>query len=263
MVPETSPLKVRFSIQPCPEGEDAVGRGELEGEFWAVGAVGVPQAATARASAIAARRPADPGMCRRMLPVTRASDLAEAMRSIERAYLIGVDGATEVLLIRHGDVYDDAEDEVDPPLSATGRQQAKRLAERLRKLKVDALYSSPLKRALETARALGLEPRIDPRLVEVATTLDGSSHIEVTEPPDKVVERMRAAVADAVAAHPGGRVVMIGHGVAILHYLCDVMRLEFGQLRIYPRFTGINVVRVLGERRMVGSLGDVAHLESG
>ena len=72
---------------------------------------------------------------------------------------------------------------------------------------------------------------------------------------------MSAAVTDAVAAHPGGRIVMIGHGVAILHYLCNVMRLDFGQLRIYPHFTGINVVRVLGDRRMVGSLGDIAHLE--
>jgi probable phosphoglycerate mutase len=198
-----------------------------------------------------------------MLPVTRAADFAEAMRSIERAFLIGVEGATEVLLIRHGDVYDDAEEDVDPPLSAAGREQAQRLARRLRQIEVDALYSSPLKRALETARAIGLETKIEPRLVEVETTLDGDSHIEVTEPPDHVVERMRAAVADAVAAHPGGRVVMIGHGVAILHYLCDVMRLEFGQLRIYPRFAGINVVRVLGDRRMVGSLGDVAHLEGG
>jgi broad specificity phosphatase PhoE len=114
---------------------------------------------------------------------------------------------------------------------------------------------------METARAIRADVIVEPRLVEVDTKLGENSHIEVTEPPEKVVERMRAAVTDAVEAHPGGRVVMIGHGVAILHYLSDVMRLEFGQLRIYPRFTGINVVRVLGERRMVGSLSDVAHLE--
>jgi len=126
---------------------------------------------------------------------------------------------------------------------------------------VDALYSSPLRRALETAQALKREVIVEPRLVEVDTTLGDNAHIEVTEEPEKVVERMSAAVTDAVAAHPGGRIVMIGHGVAILHYLCSVMRLDFGQLRIYPHFTGINVVRVLGDRRMVGSLGDIAHLE--
>src|SRR5947207_1352740 len=82
-------------------------------------------------------------------------------------------------------------------------------------------------------------------LVEVGTSLNVSAHIEVTEPPEEVVERMTAAVSEAVAAHPGGRIVMIGHGVAILHYLCDVMRIDFGALRIYPHFTGINTVRVL------------------
>jgi probable phosphoglycerate mutase len=196
-----------------------------------------------------------------MLTVTRATDLAQAMHAIERAFLIGVDGATEVMLIRHGDVYDEAEDDVDPPLSPRGREQAKRLAARLQRLQVDALYSSPLRRAMETAEALGRDVIVEPRLVEVDTSLSDNSHIEVTEPPDQVVERMSALVDDAVAAHPGGRVVMIGHGVAILHYVCNVMRLDFGQLRIYPHFTGINVVRVLGDRRMVGSLADIAHLE--
>ena len=238
------------------------GRGEADGAGLEllVGAGEAPQAATSKASPIAARRPADPGMCRRMLTVTRATDLAQAMHAIEKAFLIGVEGATEVLLIRHGDVYDEVEEDPDPPLSPRGREQAERLAGRLRSLEFEALYSSPLRRALETARAIGREVIVEPRLVEVDTALSADSHIEVTEPPERVVERMRAAVADAVAAHPGRRVVMIGHGVAILHYLCDVMRLEFGQLRIYPSFTGINVVRVLGDRRMVGSLADVAHL---
>ena len=193
--------------------------------------------------------------------MTRATDLARAMHSIEQAFLIGVEGATELLLIRHGDVYEDAADELDPPLSASGRDQAARLAARLNRGRLNAVYSSPLRRALETAQAIRREVTVEPRLVEVDTTLGDDSHIEVTEPPDKVVERMQAAVDEAVARHPGGRVVMVGHGVAILHYLCDVMRLEFGQLRIYPHFTGINVVRTLGDRRMVGSLADIAHLE--
>jgi len=193
--------------------------------------------------------------------VTRATDLAKAMHAIERAFLVGVEGATEVLLIRHADGYDEAEDEVDPPLSSRGRWQAERVGERLRRLHIEGLYSSALRRALETARPIGHDVIIEPRLLEVETSLGDNTHIEVTEPPALVVARMTAAVADAVAAHPAGRVVMIGHGVAILHYLCDVMRLEFQQLRLYPHFTGINLVRVLGDRRMVGSLADVAHLE--
>jgi broad specificity phosphatase PhoE len=187
--------------------------------------------------------------------------LATAMRSIEAAFLVGVPGATEVWLVRHGDCYENLGRQEDPPLSEQGRGQARRLAERLKRLRYDAVYSSPLRRALETARAITPDVRVDERLVEVHTELD-NGHIEVAEQPAQVLARMKAAVADAVAAHTGGRVIMVGHGVAILGYICDVLRMEFGTLRLLPYYTSVNVVRVLGDRRMVGSLADVAHLEA-
>ena len=73
---------------------------------------------------------------------------------------------------------------------------------------------------------------------------------------------MRAAVDDAVAAHPAARVVMIGHGIAILNYLTAVLRLVPGTLRLYPSFTGVSIVRAQGDRRAAGTLFDVSHLES-
>src|SRR6266481_1058277 len=187
--------------------------------------------------------------------------MATAMRSIEAAFLVGVPGATEVWLIRHGDCYEDISAEHDPPLSDMGREQARRLGARLGRLPYDAVYSSPLRRALETARAITGEVRVDERLVEVHTELD-NGHVAVAEQPDQVLARMRAAVADAVAAHPAGRVIMVGHGVAILGYICDVLRMDFGTLRLPPYYTSVKVVRFLGDGRMVGSLADVAHLEA-
>jgi probable phosphoglycerate mutase len=184
------------------------------------------------------------------------------MRSIERAHLIGVNGVTEVLLIRHGDVYQDNADALDPPLSALGRQQATKLAARLTRIELGAVYASPLKRALETARALRQDVIVEPGLAEVQTRLNGS-RILVTETREKIVGRMAAAVDKAVEKHAGQRIAMVGHGVAILHYLSYVMRLNYEDLRLYPHFTGINVVRILGDRRMVGSLADIAHLEAG
>ena len=53
---------------------------------------------------------------------------------------------------------------------------------------------------------------------------------------------------------------MVTHGIAILNYLCDVLQLAPGTLRLFPDFTSISVVRVKGDRRMAGSLCDVAHL---
>lgn len=190
--------------------------------------------------------------------------MASAMRSIEAAFLVDgrgatVAGATEVWLVRHGDCYDGIMGE-DPPLSPQGREQARRLAERLSRVHHDAVYSSPLRRALETAWAISPDIRVDERLVEVHTELD-NGHVHPAEAPDQVLARMRGAVDDAVAAQHGGRVIMVGHGVAILGYLCDVLRIEFGTLRVLPYYTSVNIVRVLGDRRMVGSLADIAHLE--
>jgi probable phosphoglycerate mutase len=187
--------------------------------------------------------------------------LTAAMRSIEAAFLIGVEGTTEVWLVRHADCYDElADEDADPPLSPRGREQAQRLSERLARLGFDAVYSSPARRALETARSITSEIHVDERLVEIATELE-DGHIEVSESPESAVQRMRQAVEDGVAAHTGGRVVLVGHGVAIMAYLCDVLRLEFGALRLLPYYTSVNVVRLLRDRRMVGSLADVAHLE--
>jgi len=77
-----------------------------------------------------------------------------------------------------------------------------------------------------------------------------------------IVARMRAAVDDAVAVHPAGLVLMIGHGIAILNYLADLLRLSPGSLLLYPPFTGVSIVRVRDARRAVGTLFDVSHLEA-
>src|ERR1051326_4603132 len=157
--------------------------------------------------------------------------MASAMRSIEAAFLVDdrgatLAGATEVWLVRHGDCYAGITTE-DPALSPQGREQVRRLAERLRRLRFDAVYASPLRRALETARAVCDDVVVEERLVEVHTELE-DGHVVPAEQAEDVLARMREAVADAVAAHRGGRVLMVGHGVAILGYVCDVLRLEFG-----------------------------------
>ncbi len=190
--------------------------------------------------------------------------MASAMRSIETAFLVDANGATlpgatEVWLVRHGDCYDEITSE-DPALSPRGREQARRLADRLRRLDVAAVYVSPMRRARETAAAVSSHVCVEERLIEVQTELE-DGHVHPAEMPDQVLERMRTAVSDAVAAHSEGRVVMIGHALSIMCYLCDVLRVEFGTFRLLPYYTSVNIVRVLGDRRMVGSLGDVAHLE--
>jgi 2,3-bisphosphoglycerate-dependent phosphoglycerate mutase len=182
------------------------------------------------------------------------------MRSLQRAYLIGVDGVTEIWLVRHADVYDELGEVSDPPLSRLGREQAARLAQRLKSVDIQAVYSSPHRRALQTAAAISERVASDPRLAEARAGY-AAGKVELQERPEAVIQRMQDAVDSAVAAHPGGRIVMVTHGIAILTYLCDILRLAPGTLRLFPDFTSISVVRVKDDRRMAGSLCDTAHLE--
>jgi len=77
--------------------------------------------------------------------------------------------------IRHGESSYNAEGRVqgqsDVPLSELGLRQSAAVAAALADQRVDALYASPLRRAMQTAQpvaeALKQEIRTDPRLMEV------------------------------------------------------------------------------------------------
>src|SRR4029077_5687437 len=197
-----------------------------------------------------------------MLAVAAGSEhLTRAMRSLEAAFLIGVEGVTEVWFARHADCYDGMTETEDPPLSALGHKQAALLATRVRAANPAAVYSSRYRRALETARAITEDVRIDQRLIEMAMDVGDEGQLDFKEAPAGVVTRMQAVVDDIARERTGRRVVVISHGAAIIAYLTDVLSLEPGQLRLLPYYTSVSVVRVLGDLRMVGGLVDVAHLE--
>lgn len=197
-----------------------------------------------------------------MLAVERGSQhFTRAMRSLEAIFLIGVEGVTEISLVRHADCYSDMTQVVDPPLSVLGREQARRLGRRVAHRNPTAVYSSPLRRATETAEAIKADFTVDDRLVEMALEISEDGGLEFKEAHDSAVERMRGVLDDVVHTHQGGHVVIVSHAASIVACLTDVMRLEPGRLRILPYYTSISTVRVLGDHRMVGALGDVAHLE--
>jgi probable phosphoglycerate mutase len=189
-----------------------------------------------------------------------SEQITRAMRALEAIFLVGVEGVTEIWLIRHADCYQGLVEASDPPLSALGRDQAKRLAQRVRKAKPVAVYSSPYRRALETARTLSDDVRVDDRLIEMKLVVGDDGSLDLQEPPADVADRMRAVVDELVERHPGELVVVVSHGAAIMACLTDVLHLEPGRLRLLPHYTSISVVRALGDRRMAGAIGDMAHL---
>lgn len=85
--------------------------------------------------------------------------------------------------------------------------------------------------------------------------------LDFKESRSGVIERISAAIDDFAQAHSGQRVIVVGHGAAIVDCVTDMLRLETGQLRLLPYYTSVSIVMALGDRRMVGGFGDVAHLE--
>ena len=197
-----------------------------------------------------------------MLAVAEGAErMTQAMRSLEAAFLIGVEGVTVIWLVRHGDCYEGMSEGTNPPLSPLGHTQAARLAKRVKRAGVTAIYSSPYRRAVETARAITDDVHEDQRLVEIELELGDGGNLEFKESAASVVARMRAAIDDIVAAHPGEHVVVVTHGVALMAYLSDLLHLEAGQLRLLPYYTSVSVVRAMGDVRMVATIADTAHLD--
>jgi len=83
---------------------------------------------------------------------------------------------TRIYLVRHGATDLTAEDRfagsTEVALSDEGRTQVAALAQRLRCDSLDAVYTSPMHRTIETARIIaaphGLEPLVEPDLREIA-----------------------------------------------------------------------------------------------
>lgn len=76
----------------------------------------------------------------------------------------------KLYLIRHGEALDDIEDcyggIADFPLTDNGRGQARRIADRLCSAGLQAIFTSPLVRARETAEIISNELRINVSVVE-------------------------------------------------------------------------------------------------
>jgi broad specificity phosphatase PhoE len=167
---------------------------------------------------------------------------------------------TTVHLARHGESDWNAEGRwqghADRPLTELGRRQAAELAERLASVPLDAVYSSDLRRALETAAPVaeshGLEVRPVPALREVdvggwsglsrpeveqrfpeafARWRVGGQGWEDGEMYENMTERVVAAVLGIAAAHPDGEVLVVAHGGPIRALHAVALGLEISEHR--------------------------------
>ena len=149
----------------------------------------------------------------------------------------------------------------DVPLDGVGERQAERLAARLKKEKVAAVYSSPLQRARYTAQAIASKHDLS---VEAVAGLEEiglgrfegfpsaelpehfhqfialNKHLEnnpAGEPIEDVQKRAWHVVETIVSAHREGAVVAVSHYFVISSLVCRVLGLpldNLGRLRMSP-----------------------------
>lgn len=168
---------------------------------------------------------------------------------------------TRFCLVRHGQTDWNLEGryqgQSDVPLNATGLAQARSLAHDLKDDHFDAVYSSDLTRALQTANAIAaLHDHLvvipDTRLreinqgqwegVQVEEIRNRYAHLwqirkadpASMRPPGgetvgEVLQRVTQALSEIADRYPTGNVLVISHGLAIATILCTVKGVPVGQ----------------------------------
>lgn len=217
-------------------------------------------------------------------------------REFRQHRFVPAPGATEILLVRHGesaplvegDEFPLVDGHADPALHPDGEVQARQVAERLVSTgeRIDAVYVTTLTRTRQTAAPLlertGLEAHVEPDLREVflgdweggllrSKVADGDpiaqqlyreqrwDVIPNAEPAILFAARVRAGFERIVAAHPGQLVVAVVHGGVI----GQAMNLAAGTTGF--AFNGadnasISHMVVDGDRWVIRCFNDTSHL---
>jgi probable phosphoglycerate mutase len=192
----------------------------------------------------------------------------------------------ELLLIRHGLPVrrELVEGPADPELAADGLAQAERLGDYLASERIDAVYSSPLRRAYQTAEPLaaihGLTIVIEDSVAE--WDRDSNEYVPVeelkaandprwqallrgdwnaSESPDEFQARVIDGVERLIDAHRGQRIAVTCHGGVINGYLSHILGLGTSTGFFYPNYTSIHRIAAAGSgQRSILSINETAHL---
>ena len=194
----------------------------------------------------------------------------------------------ELIFVRHGrpeHVQTSDGSPADPPLAEVGHLQAAAVAQWLKEEPVDHIYSSPMRRAMETAQpieeALGLSVAIREHLSEFDRNSSSYVPMEILKEVNRRAwERMASgAVSDSTGSmhtwrdsvlgevehliehHSGQRVVVVCHGGVINAYLAFCLSIDEREfMKFDVDYT--SVTRVLASstgHRSVKSVNETTH----
>ena len=171
----------------------------------------------------------------------------------------------KILLVRHGETNYNKnrliQGHSDIELNETGRNQATSAGEKLSDHNIDYAFSSPLKRAVETARLMldnsnnsqniSKEVTTDERLIEGSTfdeyfsALESEQGLESIEKDEDVYERVNSFFSEQYLKHKDETILVVCHGALIRIFLTAV--------RAYPNTTtlvdntGLNILNYDGQ----------------
>lgn len=199
---------------------------------------------------------------------------------------------TRLLLVRHGQTHTSLDDAfcgvTEVSLTPIGRSQAQYLSERLRREHVDALYSSPQQRALETSMPIGLALEMEVRTRNELREMDfgawenrlradlarefpreleewerGSwmAHPPGGETQQDVVARVVPCIVDILTTHAGQTVVVVSHKSVLrllLGHLLGMTPPDSRHLRLDPG--SLSELRVTGDHVELVRCNDTSHL---
>jgi broad specificity phosphatase PhoE len=200
-------------------------------------------------------------------------------------------------LLRHGETDYHAQHRLlgrlDIGLNAKGQQQATRVKDFFRDTSIAAIYCSPLRRCMETARPVaeekGIEIEVMPGLMEVdmgewdgqyvdklfkdegeivGLWMANPSSVSIPGGEDfgAVRERVLAATREITSRHPGPDLVLIvTHGGPIRGILCEALKMDLDDMfRVQIDLASVSTVKYfdggIPETAMVTLVNETYHL---
>ena len=198
---------------------------------------------------------------------------------------------TTFFLIRHAQSVSNSDGRIqgwlDSPLDDLGRRQVQALAERFRAVSLDAIYTSPLSRAVDTACALAEVSRLDVTLEDRLKEYDmgqwtglNRAEIEALSPglnleaehelavpggetARHMHERVEPFLREIVARHAGQTVAVVTHGGTLGMLVGTMLGLPIVRRQPFTfGNTSVTEMTYRHERWRLRRLNDQCHLHS-
>jgi len=201
---------------------------------------------------------------------------------------------TRLYLIRHGETewnrMAKTQGRMDIDLSSEGYAQAERLADRLQQDGINAIYSSDLKRAYNTASVLADRLNIRVNLSVHLREMDfgcwegmdfesirreysdihslwisspNKAKIPEGEELIKVQSRATGMIRGILNLHKGERIALVSHGVTLKCMIFGLLGIDLGNLsKIRLDNCSISVIEYKDKRCILDTLNDTCHLKT-